>query len=99
MPQGHGVSIIPKFGIVMPEDLYNEKMMKGQIGADGVEYTEEEVKRMSGVGEIQEPDNTTARQMEPPREIEQVAIVEDPIDTSSYVNASGMDWSKVENIT
>ncbi len=96
MPQGNGVSIIPKFGIIMPEDLYNEKMLKGQIGANGVEYTEEEVKRMSGVGEIQEPDNTIARQMDAPPQLEQI-VAEDPFDTSSYVSASGMDWSKVEN--
>lgn len=84
----HGVSIIPKFGMIMPEDMYNEKMMKGQIGTNGVEYTEEELKRMSSVGEIQEPDNTIARQLEAPQEAEQ-PIAEDNFDSVSYASPGG----------
>lgn len=50
-----GVTILPKFGAIMPGDMGQEKLASGQITADGMRLTQEEIDKCASVGDSVEP--------------------------------------------
>lgn len=89
----NGVSIIPKHGIIMPEEVYNEKLLRGEIRSEGVRLSSEDVSKLGNIGDIQQLDNNINMQNNNPP-----PVYIPPASSDETIRSNNMSWDELTNL-